>query len=77
MDVQKKVIRLISEHSGISIEKIESDSLTTIREIGFDSLDGIEFIMLLEDEFDIEIPDAEAERLNDIQDVVSYIKSEI
>ena len=77
MDIQKKVLRLISEQCGLSVKEIESNQLTTKKEFGFDSIDEVEFIMALEDEFDLMIPDAEAERLKDIQDVVSYVTSEL
>jgi len=77
MDIQKKVLRLISEQSGFSVEEIESKKLTTRWDFGFDSLDDLELLMAIENEFDLEIPDSYAEQFKDIQSIVSYVTSEM
>ena len=48
-----------------------------IDDLGADSLDIVEFIMALEEEFDIEIPDADAEKVVTVEDVVEYIKENV
>ena len=68
--VQEKV----AEQLGIEPEEITLES-SFINDLGADSLDIVELLMALEEEFDIEIPDEEAEKLSTVGDVVEYIKS--
>ena len=72
--VLEKVKEVISEQLGIE----DTDSITTettfIDDLGADSLDIVELIMALEEEFDMEIPDADAEKIVTVGDVVDYIK---
>ncbi len=64
---------VIAEQLSIETDKIEMDS-TFIDDLGADSLDVVELIMSLEEEFDMEIPDEEAEKIVTVGDVVNYIK---
>lgn len=72
--VLERVKEVISEQLGI--EDIESISMETtfIDDLGADSLDIVELIMALEEEFDMEIPEAEAEKIITVGDVVEYIQ---
>ncbi|MBU5482750.1 acyl carrier protein [Clostridium sp. MSJ-11] len=72
----KKVKNIISEQLGISSEEITMDS-SFIDDLGADSLDVVELIMALETEFDLEIPDEEAEKISTVGDVVDYIKANV
>jgi len=72
---EKAVVRISAEQSGLDIKKITGD--TNKHDLGFDSLDEIEFIMAIEDEFDLMIPDAHAERLDDVRAVIDYVESEM
>ena len=67
----KKIIieQLGSEDADISLEA------SFIEDLGADSLDIVELIMALEEEFDIEIPDSEAEKITSVGDAVEYIKN--
>ena len=73
--VLEKVKEVISEQLGIE----DTDSITTeitfIDDLGADSLDIVELIMALEEEFDMEIPEEEAEKITSVGDVVGYIES--
>lgn len=73
--VLEKVKEVISEQLGID----DTDSITTettfIDDLGADSLDIVELIMALEEEFDMEIPEEEAEKITSVGDVVGYIES--
>ena len=73
--VLEKVKEVISEQLGID----DTDSITTettfIDDLGADSLDIVELIMALEEEFDMEIPEEEAEKITSVRDVVSYIEN--
>lgn len=70
----KKVVDKVTEQLGIDADEVTMES-SFIEDLGADSLDIVELLMALEEEFDIEIPDEEAEKLVTIADVVEYIKS--
>lgn len=70
----EKVQEKISEQLGIEPEEVTMES-SFIEDLGADSLDIVELLMALEEEFDIEIPDEEAEKLVTVSDVVDYIKN--
>lgn len=65
---------IIADQLSIEPDKIEMDS-TFIDDLGADSLDVVELIMSLEEEFDMEIPDEEAEKIDTVGDVVNYINA--
>lgn len=71
----ERVKEVIAEQLGI--EDIETITMETtfIDDLGADSLDIVELIMALEEEFDMEIPEAEAEKITSVGDVVEYIKN--
>ena len=74
-DVAEKVKKIISEHLGIDdMEKITEDA-KFIDDLGADSLDTVELVMAFEEEFEIEIPDEEAEEIATIKNAVDYINS--
>lgn len=72
----KKVKNIISEQLGIDADEIKMES-SFIDDLGADSLDVVELIMALETEFDLEIPDEEAEKISTVGDVVDYIKAHV
>mgnify|MGYP001018575630 FL=1 len=65
---------VIADQLSIETDKIEMDS-TFIDDLGADSLDVVELIMSLEEEFDMEVPDEEAEKIDTVGDVVNYINA--
>ena len=67
-----KVKDIVVEQLGVEADEVQIES-TFIDDLGADSLDIVELIMAFEEEFNIEIPDEEAERIKTVQDVVSYI----
>ncbi|TDT61609.1 acyl carrier protein [Fonticella tunisiensis] len=71
--VFEKVKERISDILGVDPDDITMES-SFIDDLGADSLDIVELIMALEEEFDIEIPDEEAEKIQTVGDVVDYIK---
>lgn len=75
MDVLEKVKEIISEQLDIDIDKIILDS--TFEEMDADSLDLVELVMALEEEFGIEITDEEIESIKTVGDVVNHIRSKI
>lgn len=69
-----KVRDIVSEQLGIDAEEITMES-SFVDDLGADSLDIVELIMALESEFDMEIPDEDAEKISTVGDVVEYIKA--
>jgi acyl carrier protein len=72
--VFEKVKKIIVEQLGVEEDEINMES-SFIDDLGADSLDIVELIMALEEEFDIEIPDSEAEKIASVGDAVDYIKN--
>ncbi len=71
-EVVAKVGDLISQSLGVSPDEIVS-SASFIDDLGADSLDIVELVMLIEKEFDIEIPDEDAEKISTVQHAIDYI----
>ncbi|HCQ89338.1 MULTISPECIES: acyl carrier protein [unclassified Clostridium] len=72
----EKIRERIAEQLSIEEDEIKMES-SFIDDLGADSLDIVELIMALEEEFDIEIPDEEAEKISTVGDVVEYIKARV
>ncbi len=72
----EKISEVIADKLGVEPSKITPDA-KFIEDLGADSLDTVELIMQLEDEFNLEIPDEEAEKLTTVGAVVEYIDSQI
>ncbi len=73
MSVNPKVKDIIVEQLGVDPEKVKSEA-SFIDDLGADSLDIVELVMAMEEEFDIEIPDEDAEKLRTVGDVASYME---
>ena len=75
-EIYNKVKEIIVEQLGVAETAVALDA-SFIDDLGADSLDIVELIMALEEEFDIEIPDADAEKVVTVGDVVDYIKENV
>ena len=75
-EIFEKVKTVIVEHLGIDEASVRMDS-SFLDDLGADSLDIVEFIMALEEEFGIEIPDEDVEKIVTVKDVVEYISENI
>jgi len=73
-EIFDKVKEIIVEQLGVAENTVTSEA-SFIDDLGADSLDIVELIMELEEEFDMEIPDADAEKIVTVNDVVEYIKN--
>jgi acyl carrier protein len=69
-DIKEVVVEQLS----VNPEEVKEDS-KFVEDLGADSLDVVELVMALEEKFDIEIPDDEAEKIQTVQDVMNYIQS--
>jgi len=75
-NVEEKVKDIIVEELGVEREKLTSDA-SFMEDLGADSLDTVELVMAFEKEFDIDIPDEEAEKLRTVGDAMSYLHEKI
>lgn len=71
MDIESRVIRVVAIGMRIREDEITADS--TLDNLGAESLDKIEILMMIEDEFGVEIPDADAEKMMSVKNAVDYL----
>ena len=74
MSIEAKVKELVVEQLGVSADEVKPES-SFMESLGADSLDITELIITMEEEFDIEIDDEDAQKIVTVQDAVNYIKS--
>ncbi|MDD2430825.1 MAG: acyl carrier protein [Firmicutes bacterium] len=72
MDILAQVIELVADKLNVDADEITEE--TTFEDLGADSLDIVELVMALEEEFDLEISDDDADKISSIGDAVAYIK---
>lgn len=72
--VEERVKKIVVEQLGVKEDEV-SNSSSFVDDLGADSLDTVELVMALEEEFAVEIPDEEAEKITTIQQAVDYIKA--
>lgn len=73
-EIPAKVKEVITEQLGVDPERVKAEA-SFIDDLGADSLDIVELVMAMEETFEIEIPDEEAEKLKTVQDVADYLSS--
>ncbi len=69
-----KIKEIVVEQLGVDAEQVTPEA-NFVDDLGADSLDTVELIMAFEEEFDIEIPDTDAEKIKTVQDVMDYIEA--
>lgn len=74
MNIEEKVKNIIVEQLGVSADEVVPDA-SFVDDLGADSLDLVELIMVLEEEFGKEIPDEDAEKIQTVKDAMEYIKN--
>ena len=72
--VEDQVRAIIAEQFGVTADKIENDA-SFVDDLGADSLDTVELVMALEEEFETEIPDEEAEKITTVQHAIDYVNA--
>ncbi len=73
-DIQTQVTEIVIEQLGVNADEVTADA-SFIDDLGADSLDTVELVMALEEAFDCEIPDEEAEKITTVAEAVKYINS--
>jgi len=71
--IEQRIKDIIVEQLGVNADQVTSDA-KFIEDLGADSLDTVELVMALEEEFGLEVPDEEAEKLQSVGDVIKYIE---
>ncbi|MAV23840.1 MAG: acyl carrier protein [Gammaproteobacteria bacterium TMED278] len=74
MSVEDRVKKIVSDQLGVSMDEVQNDS-SFVDDLGADSLDTVELVMALEEEFDLEIADEDAEKISTVNEAVDYINS--
>ncbi|MGL4403901.1 MAG: acyl carrier protein [Fusobacteriaceae bacterium] len=69
-----KIKEIVVDQLGVEAEQVTLDA-NFVEDLGADSLDTVELIMAFEEEFEVEIPDSDAEKIKTVKDVVNYIES--
>ncbi len=72
--IEDRVKKIVAEQLGVKEEEV-TENASFVDDLGADSLDTVELVMALEEEFDTEIPDEEAENITTVQQAVDYVKS--
>jgi acyl carrier protein len=74
--IEERVAKMVAEQLGVKEADVKSSS-SFVEDLGADSLDTVELIMDLEEEFDTEIPDEDAEKIATVQNAIDYINSNL
>ena len=74
MEIEERVRKVVVDQLGVNAEKVTPEA-SFVKDLSADSLDTVELVMALEEEFGIEIPDGEAGKIVTMKDAVEYIKS--
>ena len=70
--VEERVKKIVAEQLGVKMEEVTSES-SFVADLGADSLDTVELVMALEEEFETEIPDEDAEKITKVKEAVDYV----
>ncbi|AAK04001.1 TPA: acyl carrier protein [Pasteurella multocida] len=74
MSIEERVKKIIVEQLGVKEDEVKPEA-SFVEDLGADSLDTVELVMALEEEFDIEIPDEEAEKITTVQSAIDYVQN--
>ncbi|MDE2258817.1 MAG: acyl carrier protein [Betaproteobacteria bacterium] len=75
-NIEQRVKKIVSEQLGVKEEEIQNSS-SFVDDLGADSLDTVELVMALEEEFECEIPDEEAEKITTVQQAIDYVNNHL
>ncbi|HRH80383.1 MAG TPA: acyl carrier protein [Thiobacillaceae bacterium] len=75
-DIEQRVKKIVAEQLGVNEADIKTES-SFVDDLGADSLDTVELVMALEEEFECEIPDEEAEKITTVQQAIDYVNANL
>lgn len=75
-NIEQRVKKIVAEQLGVNESEIKNES-SFVDDLGADSLDTVELVMALEEEFECEIPDEEAEKITSVQQAIDYVKAHV
>ncbi|NTV11714.1 MAG: acyl carrier protein [Zoogloea sp.] len=75
-NIEQRVKKIVAEQLGVNESEIKNDS-SFVDDLGADSLDTVELVMALEEEFECEIPDEEAEKITSVQQAIDYVSAHL
>ena len=75
-NIEQRVKKIVAEQLGVNESEIKTES-SFVDDLGADSLDTVELVMALEEEFECEIPDEEAERITTVQQAIDYVNAHL
>lgn len=75
-NIEQRVKKIVAEQLGVNETEIKNES-SFVNDLGADSLDTVELVMALEEEFETEIPDEEAEKITTVQQAIDYVQSQV
>jgi len=74
MSIEERVKKIVVEQLGVNEDEVTNES-SFVDDLGADSLDTVELVMALEEEFDTEIPDEDAEKITSVQQAIDYVNA--
>ena len=74
MSVEERVVKIVCEQLGVGEDEVNTSS-SFVDDLGAESLDTVELVMALEEEFDLEIADEEAEKITSVQEAIDYVNA--
>ena len=75
-NIEQRVKKIVAEQLGVNESEIKNES-SFVDDLGADSLDTVELVMALEEEFECEIPDEEAEKITTVQQAIDYVNTHL
>ncbi len=75
-NIEQRVKKIVAEQLGVNESEIKNDS-SFVDDLGADSLDTVELVMALEEEFECEIPDEDAEKITSVQQAIDYVGAHV
>lgn len=75
-NIEQRVRKIVAEQLGVNESEIKNES-SFVDDLGADSLDTVELVMALEEEFECEIPDEEAEKITNVQQAIDYVNGHV
>jgi acyl carrier protein len=75
-NIEQRVKKIVAEQLGVNEADVKAES-SFVNDLGADSLDTVELVMALEEEFECEIPDEDAEKITTVQQAVDYVKAHV